>query len=198
MRNKNLIITSLLAILLLSSCYEYRLKRAEKKFIKQCEKEDKIFSSTLTASELPLYFKKEVSEDSIFLKTGWYYITDSINGILRVLDRADSISYYIDTVPILTVDNFTNVSMYETKMYERYIALAIFLDEQGTESFRIATEKSIHEKLAMIVNNVLIYTPIVNVEITHGVSVLNRSDYTPEDLLMFRNVLKGQMDFNQE
>lgn len=41
--------------------------------------------------------------------------------------------------------------------------------------------------------NVLIHDPRVNAKITNGLSAINRLEYSPEEIIMFRKLLKEQM-----
>ena len=113
----------------------------------------------------------QILKDSV-LVTGWYYILDSGNGFKRQLDKSHEI-YVIDPKPIVTKANFIKIEIFETDFngaYPDYIGLMIMLDQDGINAWTFATRKSIHKKLALIINNKLIYTPIVNAEITNGMT----------------------------
>lgn len=152
MRRATIWITFLLLAASLSSCYEFRLKIASKRFEKESIKEDLRLRESYSTAEIPSIFLTKESKDEIYLKTGWYYITDSLNGVAKHLDKSDSILYYIDKEPILTIDNFTRLAVYESDSETKYVGLYIFFDEEGTESWSLATEKSKNRNLALIVN----------------------------------------------
>lgn len=122
-----------------------------------------------------------VTPDST-LKTGWYYVTDQQTNFKRQLDKTSEF-YFIDPNVIVPVGQFKNLELTDSE-YEgkRYPMLVIRFDTKGTDSWSIATEKSIGGKLALIVNDKLVIAPRVNSQITAGVSALNRTDYTKQDI----------------
>ena len=121
----------------------------------------------------------ELNQISDHLVTGWYYLTDRENGIEKTLKGTEE-SYSIDPTPIVTVDNFTDLEIYQSD-YGDY-GLTIRLDEKGTEDWSVATGKSIDQKLALIIDNELYFTPTVNAQIDVGITALNRGDLTEEEL----------------
>lgn len=122
-----------------------------------------------------------VKSDSI-LATGWYYITDQETNFKRQLDKTSEY-YFIDPNVIVSVKRFNKLELTDSE-YEgkKYPMLVIRFDTKGTDSWSIATEKSIGGKLALIVNNKLVIAPKVNSQITTGVSALNRADYTRQEV----------------
>lgn len=94
--------------------------------------------------------------DSTIFYTGWYYVLDTVNGYKRQLDKSTD-TFFIDRHPIVTANNFTTLEIYESDTSgTRYIGLTMRLDEKGTESWSIATEKAIGKQLAFILDNKLI------------------------------------------
>ena len=129
--------------------------------------------------------------DSTILYTGWYYIIDTNNGYKRILDKSTE-TYYLDRNPIVTAKNFTKLEIYETKGEKKYFGLSIRFDEEGTERWSLATEKSIGKKLAFILDNRLLYVPEVNSQITGGMSAINRGDYSKDELENFKNIIESE------
>lgn len=121
------------------------------------------------------------------LKTGWYYLTESGNGIEKTLDRTDEI-YFIDPNPIVTVDNFTDLEIYQS--IENNFGLTIRLDKKGAKRWSVATGKSIGKKLALIIDNKLYFTPTVNAQIDVGITALNRGDLTEEELKVIKKKIE--------
>ena len=121
----------------------------------------------------------EQNQPSDHLKTGWYYLTDKENGVEKTLKGTEE-TYFIDTTPIVTVDNFTDLEIYQS-VYGDY-GLIIRLDEKGSKEWSVATGKSINKKLALIIDNELYFTPTVNSQIDAGITALNRGDLTEEEL----------------
>lgn len=113
------------------------------------------------------------------LKTGWYYLTGSENGIKRTLNGTEEV-YFINPNPIATVVNFTDLEIYQSS--NGNYGLTIKLDNKGTKQWSIATGKSIGQRLALIIDNELYYTPKVNAQIDVGITALNRGDLTENEL----------------
>ncbi|WP_157446873.1 hypothetical protein [Cytophaga aurantiaca] len=122
------------------------------------------------------------------LVTGWYYISDTINGYERQLDKSDEV-YYIVPMPIVIKDNFYSVEIFKTNfkgLYPDYVGLEIMLDEYGTNVWSIATENAIHKRLALIINNKLVHAPKVNAQIPNGMTTLNRAEYSLKNIKEFK------------
>lgn len=133
-------------------------------------------SSTDLKSESTNQVEQPQTTDMV---TGWYYLTDKENGIKKTLKGAEE-TYIIDPTPIVTVDNFIDLEIYQSN-YGDY-GLTIRLDDIGTKEWSIATGKSINKKLALIIANELYFTPTVNSQIDVGITALNRGDLTEEEL----------------
>jgi preprotein translocase subunit SecD len=113
------------------------------------------------------------------LTTGWYYMTTKEFGIERKLKGTEEL-FFISAKPIVTSKNFTEMKIY--KSVEGDFGLLIKLDSEGTKNWSIATEKSIGKKLALIIDNELVFTPTVNLQIENGMSALNPKGYSKEEL----------------
>lgn len=124
------------------------------------------------------------------LETGWYYVVKDTQGIEMQLDKSNE-SYTLNPVPIVTASNITTTEVY-TSIYGD-IGLSMRFDKQGTKAWSLATENAIGMKLGFVVNNKLVYTPIVNGQITVGVSALNRGEtYTKDEIEDFKAVIDSQ------
>ncbi len=120
-----------------------------------------------------------VTADST-LKTGWYYVTDQQTNFKRQLDKTSEF-YFIDPNVIVPVGQFKKLELTDSEHEgKNYPMLVIRFDTKGTDSWSVATEKSIGGKLALIVNDKLVIAPKVNSQISAGVSALNRTDYTKQ------------------
>jgi hypothetical protein len=134
--------------------------------------------------------KEILKGDSIFLRTGWYYVLrDSTNGCKRRLNKSIE-AYFLDTHPIVNIKNFTALEIYESSAVgQKYFGLAIRLDKEGTDNWSIATAKSIGLQLAFILDNKLIQVSKVNSQITGGVTAINSINYTKQELENFKTIL---------
>lgn len=126
------------------------------------------------------------------LQTGWYYIQDT-STCLRVLDKSNE-RYYIDPTPIVTIKHFAKVDMREgTYNGAAYAYIDIRFDSLGTVAWRVATDRTVGKRLALIIDDKLVYTPLVNGPIFSGVSALNRGNYLKDELEKFAGVMRSEM-----
>ena len=66
------------------------------------------------------------------------------------------------------------------------------LDKEGTENWSYATQKAIMKKLAFVLDNELLQVATVKSQITGGVTVLNRGDYSRQELENFKTVIESE------
>jgi len=135
-------------------------------------------------------YKKNISDST--LATGWYYICDTANGFKRELDKTVE-SYFIDPRPIVTKQNFIKLEIFDTDFkgqYKDYTGLKMMLDEDGTKEWSNATEKAMYKKLALIIDNKLINAPEVNAQITSGKTLLNRTEYSKQEIEAFKKKIE--------
>ena len=125
--------------------------------------------------------------DSTYLETGWYYVVDNNNNFQRQLDKSTD-TFFIDPKSIVTAKNFTKFEIYTSRYGD--VGLSMLLDKTGTENWSIATEKSIGNYLAFILDNKLLQVARVNSQITAGVTALNRGDYSKEELEKIRTIIE--------
>jgi hypothetical protein len=181
-------------ILLTMGCCRYpSLNQLKKEKIK----EDRKIVGTLAPSSLPGDFFNNHVED-IYLKTGWYFITDSIHGVPREIYRGTVKKiYYVDTTLQLAPKDIELFCLSPDYHNKAAIDLIMYFDEEGTKKWEIVTEKSINENLAFIVNNLLLIAPKVNSAIIGGVSVLWGDNYTAEEMLALKLLLQKQKDTSE-
>ncbi len=133
----------------------------------------------------------QIIKDSI-LVTGWYYIIDTDNGFKRQLDKAEEF-YFIDPKPILVKEEFDKVEIFETDFkgqYPDYTGLEIRISQKYVDLWAEATEKSIGNRLGLIIDNKLVNAPRVNARIDGGRTSLNRTVYSKEELEEFKKRIK--------
>jgi preprotein translocase subunit SecD len=127
------------------------------------------------------------------LVTGWYYITEQPNNFKRQADKTNQF-YYIDPNPVVTVKHFKQLDLSEAKWMNRtYPSLIIRFDEQGTKAWGAATARSVHNKMAFIIDNKLIITPTINQPSKTGdVSVVG-DNFPIETLKTIKTELEGEI-----
>jgi len=130
--------------------------------------------------------KNEVSssDQDTILPTGWYFVLEegAPNAIAKQLDKSTAI-LFLHRVPILTVSNFESVTISENATKDKTIAMQF--DEIGTLKWAAATEKASRnrDRIAFIVDNVLLDAPFVNARIPNGVSAVSCGGYYSENEL---------------
>ncbi|MGZ4006993.1 MAG: SecDF P1 head subdomain-containing protein [Mucilaginibacter sp.] len=127
------------------------------------------------------------------LKTGWYYIVDKENSYSRQLYKSNN-KYFIDPEPIVSIKHFNKIELITDDFNgkpNQY--LSIRFDAVGADAWSKATGKSIYKKLALIIDDKLIYAPEVNAQITGGISALNPGNYSKAELENFEKIIKSEM-----
>ena len=133
-----------------------------------------------------------LTNDGAVLYTGWYYVVDTPNGYKRQLDKSD-IVYYLDPKPIITAKNVKASEIHENWLNNKqYFWLTMRLDKQGAENWSYATLKSITKKLAFILDNRLLQVVTVNSQMTDGITVLNRGDYSRKETEDFKAIIESE------
>jgi len=133
----------------------------------------------------------QILKDSV-LVTGWYYITETDNGFKRQLDKTNEI-YFIDPNPIIVKEFFDKIEIFTTDFkgeYPDYIGLKMQISEKYVNLWAEATGKSIGNRLGFIIDNKLVNAPQVNARIERGMTALNRTVYSKEEIEEFKTRLK--------
>ena len=125
------------------------------------------------------------------LKTGWYYIDEKAGSYQRQLYKSNE-KYFINPQPIVLAKHFITVELSGSdSKHDLYILIRF--DATGASAWEKATGKSIHKKLALIIDDKLIYTPQVEAQITAGISALNPGVFSQEEMEHFEKILKSEM-----
>jgi membrane protease YdiL (CAAX protease family) len=151
-------------------------------FFTVCKNQDEKVNNGMSLEDC---FQKNI--ESATLMTGWYYVSETDSGFVRQMDKTD-VYYKINPFPIVTVEDMTAFSIQENNDGSTYLLMKF--GTRGTESWREATRKTIGKNLAFIVNDKLLYTPYVNMEIPNGNSALHRNDYSKEEFEKIEQAIK--------
>jgi hypothetical protein len=92
-----------------------------------------------------------ISNDKV-LYTGFYFIKEENTNIQRQLINTNK-TYYIDSIPIVTISNFREVNRFHEK--DCY-GMIIMLNSEGAKLLDNAIKKHLNEKIGIIVNNQLL------------------------------------------
>lgn len=131
--------------------------------------------------------------ENLYLKTGWYYVSETENGIKRKAEVTEII-YNLNSEPIVTCNNFTELRIYESVF--KIHGLMISFDEKGTEKWSTATRNSIDKKVGFVFQNNLIYTATVKSEITQGISAIEDKSYSVEELENLKERIESEIEEN--
>ena len=118
------------------------------------------------------------------LCTGWYYVIGTKNDFSYQLNKSYEV-YHLDPNPIAIKVNIKSTEIYEASypgQLPEHFGLKIQLDDFGASKWADATQKAIGKKLAFILDNQLIYTGLVNAQITGGITAINRPEYNKKEL----------------
>jgi len=121
------------------------------------------------------------------LKTGWYYVSNQETEFKRQLDKSSEI-FYINPDVIVPVEQFEELNIVEN-VHDGviYSSLSIRFNKNGTENWSKATKESIGNRVALIIDDILVSTPLVRSQITEGKSLL--PGYTKEELEAFMKLI---------
>ena len=163
---------------------------------KKYSKEDKELVNKLVAAHLPKDLTEKQNQ-GIYLKTGWYIVTDSIQGIPKETNiNSKKELIYIDTIAKLTSKDIELFYLSPDSRDKNILNLIMYFDKKGTKKWALLTKQSIHKDLAFIINNKVLMTPTVHSQITSGVSVLWGNNYTPEEMIAIKELLQLQKKKN--
>lgn len=180
----------MLIISIVSSC---DVNLSAEKLKNQDRKEDIKLTKKLSLVPIP---KKFISQEnnSSYLKTGWYIVTDEVTkGIPKdIFINGQKQIVYIDSNPQLTPKDIEFFYLTKDQNDEKVVNLVMYFNEQGTEKWATLTNQLIRRKFAFVINNVVEMTPMVQCQITNGVSVLWGNEYTPDEMYTIKKLLERQ------
>lgn len=152
------------------------------------------FNTALLTLIFVLNFVQSYSQnsDETELTTGWYFESDNNDGIPRKMFKSEK-TVFLKPEPIIEIKDFEKLELYEGR--DGFVGLRIQFDEgKATENWINATERAYAAdiRLALIINNELIYAPRVASPVYAGISAINREDLTKEELMSFKNKLEKE------
>jgi preprotein translocase subunit SecD len=131
--------------------------------------------------DLELIYKQNVQDST--LATGWYHVLENENGFKRQLDKTEKF-YFIDPNPILVKEHFGKVTIETNSQRNEFISIRITQKDLWAD----ATEKSIGQRIGLVIDNKLVNAPMVNARIEGGISSL--WGYDREELENFKKQLE--------
>jgi hypothetical protein len=160
---------------------------------KQDQKEDQELTKKLSSIPVPTAFLGN-EKDSLYLKTGWYMVTDDLTkGVPKeIIINGQNQTIYIDPFIQLSVKDIEVFYLVKDPRVASRVNIMMYFNEIGTEKWSVLTEKSIRKQLAFVINNVVVSTPMVQSQITNGISLFDGADYTPKEMFALKRVLESQ------
>jgi preprotein translocase subunit SecD len=101
------------------------------------------------------------------LMTGWYLVEDS--GFIRNWAQTGEI-FSINPRPVITAEDIVKMKVTTNKSNDAMLTMNF--GNRGMELWAIATEKSTGKRFAFVLNDSLLATPVVQSQITAGVSAI--------------------------
>jgi hypothetical protein len=160
---------------------------------KQDQKEDQELTKKLSSIPVPTAFLGN-EKDSLYLKTGWYMVTDDLTkGVPKeIIINGQNQTIYIDPFIQLSVKDIEVFYLVKDPRVASRVNIMMYFNEIGTEKWSVLTEKSIRKQLAFVINNVVVSNPMVQSQITNGISLFDGADYTPKEMFALKRVLESQ------
>jgi preprotein translocase subunit SecD len=132
----------------------------------------------------------EVVNSDSTLKTGWYYVDDKA-GLKRKLDK-DTVWYFINPTPIVTAKNIDKMEIYESRYGD--VGLSMQLDNKGTDLWSEATDQATDGRLAFILNDKLLYAPLIYSQISNGMTAINTGNHTRQELKKIKKEIEKEIE----
>jgi preprotein translocase subunit SecD len=119
-------------------------------------------------------------------------VVDTPNGYKRQLLKPDEV-YFLDPKPIMTAKNIKASEIHENWLNNKqYFWLTMRLDKEGTENWSYATRVAIAKRLAFIIDNRLLQVVTVKSQMTDGIAVLARADFSKQEVENFKTILENE------
>jgi hypothetical protein len=116
------------------------------------------------------------------MRTGFYFVTDKEDGIEKKIERSNEV-YKIEKKPFASVQNVSSTELKEIKVKDGiYTELCMTFDEKGSKDIRLGTGNIDHPKLAVIIDNKLLYVVDNTTQIKTGVMCVGLVDYSKEEI----------------
>ncbi len=160
---------------------------------KQDQREDQELTKKLSSIPVPTAFLGN-EKDSLYLKTGWYMVTDDLTkgAPKEIIINGQNQTIYIDPFIQLSVKDIEVFYLVKDPRVASRVNIMMYFNEIGTEKWSVLTEKSIRKQLAFVINNVVVSNPMVQSQITNGISLFDGADYTPEEMFAIKRILESQ------
>lgn len=130
------------------------------------------------------------------LCTGWYYVSTDSTNFIRTLDKTNE-KFFINPAPIVTSEHFDKCEIYETNdskiAQEHQFALSIQIHRRYAFAWTDATTVNQGKRVALIINNKLVSTPMIVGKIDNGASSLDRGIYTENELLALKKEIDSSL-----
>lgn len=130
-----------------------------------------------------------IKGDSIYVPTGFYFLTDGTGGIKMKMENSDQY-FHLNITPFASVDNIASstIEAYEGGGKE----LCLKFDAQGTKDLEAGTGNPFHNKIAVVVANKLLYVVGNTTKIRTGIMNIYVDDYPDTKKQAMLNAIKNK------
>jgi hypothetical protein len=127
-----------------------------------------------------------ISPDTVYMKTGFYFLADSADAVRMRKDHTDDI-FFIAKTPFASVDNIIKSDTTQKIIEGRpYTDLMIKFDAQGTKDLEEGTSNALQPRIALVIGSRLIYVVENGAHITTGVVYIVLENYTKDEIIAMK------------
>ena len=124
----------------------------------------------------------QLNQDSTFLQTGWYHVSDDSTNFKRIVKKSSD-AHYINPQPILTNRDIKGFWIEKESLYgSKGLSLEMIFSIEAAEKWKIGTEKAVGKQIGFVVDNQLIQVLKVNSRIESGAGSLFLDNYSRKEL----------------
>ncbi|MCW3463969.1 hypothetical protein [Chitinophaga nivalis] len=133
---------------------------------------------------------KEKSADTVYMRTGFYFLADTLTGIKMQEKNSDKI-YSIEKLPFASVDNIIECKIQDTKIDSTtYKNICIKFDAKGTKDLQDGTESPFHPKIALIIANRLLYVVDNRTSVKDGAVCAYLIDFSQQEINAMKEAIE--------
>ncbi len=119
----------------------------------------------LSSCSVLLFKKNDFEQVSNNYKYSGLYLMDE-NGACVKMYNDSTKSFYIDTIPVVSYNEFTKMKKRRDKHFSDKYYIEATINKTAAQRFTKATKENVGKKIAIIINDKLLSAPVINSEIT--------------------------------
>lgn len=120
-------------------------------------------------------------DDTTYMRTGLYFLAADDAFARKMM--TDSLTYYIEKTPFLSVDNIVKAEIINTLINgANYQDLMLTFDAKGAQDLKEGTSSMMHSQIAVVIVGKLITVPNIESTITGRSLSIAMNNYTVQEL----------------